>query len=64
MAAQFISPELAFDHAVSLGYLSRDADSDLFTGRFRYVETDEGCDIFKNAVTSELLKVPRKGAPD
>ena len=55
--AKFISPELAYDYAISQGYLSRDASSDHWVGHFTYMQSEGGFDWFKHRDTHERVKV-------
>ena len=57
---QFISPELAFDHAIIQGHLSREASSDRWIGHFTYVRSEGGFDWFKHRDTREYVKVPHE----
>ncbi len=60
MPETFISPDLAFDYAVSQGHLSRDDSSDRWVGRFMYVRSEDGFDWFKHRDTPEYVKVPHR----
>ncbi len=60
MSEKFVSPELAFDYAISQGYLSRDASSDRWVGHFTYMQSEDGFDWFRHRDTREYVKVPHE----
>lgn len=53
---EYRDAQAAFEDAIRFGRLSADPGAPNFAGRFMYMGTEAGRDLFKNSLTREYLK--------
>lgn len=58
----FKDPDLAFQQAITRGYLSASTGDPNYAGKYMYMGTSAETDDFKNIDTREYLRIPSEVA--